>query len=99
MKTTLAALAVAGSFALWTAPASGQDLTGTWNVQSQTQRGTQNITLELVQDGSDLAGSVVMSFGGRRGGGGHLPAVALGQQTQLVQHARRTRHDRLARQR
>ena len=52
------------------APAVAQSLTGTWQVSSETRRGPRTSTLELVQDGSDLTGTVTFSFGGRRGGGG-----------------------------
>ena len=62
-----ALIAIAGIAA---APVAAQNLTGTWELESQTQRGTQNITLTLVQDGSELTGSVTQAFGGRGGGGG-----------------------------
>lgn len=65
MGAVLVAIAASSS-----APASAQNLTGTWNIESETQRGTQNITLTLAQDGTELTGTVTMSFGGRRGGGG-----------------------------
>jgi hypothetical protein len=51
-------------------PLAGQDLTGTWEVASQTQRGARNLTLTLVQDGGGLTGTVTLTMGGRRGGGG-----------------------------
>jgi hypothetical protein len=56
--------------ALSAAPVAAQDLTGTWEISSETQRGPQNLTLELVQDGSALTGTVTLTMGGRRGGGG-----------------------------
>ena len=56
--------------ALSVAPVAAQDLTGSWEISSETQRGAQNMTLELVQDGSALTGTVTLTMGGRRGGGG-----------------------------
>lgn len=56
--------------ALSATPASAQNLSGTWQISSETQRGTQNQTLTLTQDGSALTGTISFSFGGRRGGGG-----------------------------
>ena len=65
-----AALTLIAIAAMAAAPVAAQNLTGTWNLESQTQRGTQNIALTLVQDGSEMTGSVTMTLGGRRGGGG-----------------------------
>lgn len=62
-----AALTVLGLSAV---PIAAQDLTGRWEISSETQRGTQNMTLELEQDGSALTGTVTLTLGGRRGGGG-----------------------------
>ena len=47
-----------------------QSLTGTWIVSSEGRRGPQTSTLTLVQDGSALTGTITLSLGGRRGGGG-----------------------------
>lgn len=58
------------SVALAVVPVAAQDLTGSWNISSETQRGAQNMTLELIQDGSALTGTVTLTMGGRRGGGG-----------------------------
>lgn len=63
---TTAALVALGS----AAPAAAQTLTGTWEVSSETPRGAQTMTLELVQEGAELTGTVTMRMGGRRGGGG-----------------------------
>jgi len=52
------------------APLAGQDLTGTWEITAQGQRGARNMTLALVQDGGALTGTVTFTMGGRRGGGG-----------------------------
>lgn len=62
-----AALTVIG---LSVVPIAAQDLTGMWEISSETQRGTQNMTLEFEQDGSALTGTVTLTFGGGRGGGG-----------------------------
>lgn len=70
MKTRTLLAATVALFAVIAAPAAAQNLTGAWQVESQTQRGTQNITLDLAQDGSELTGTVTISLGGRRGGGG-----------------------------
>jgi len=59
------------TFAVFSAaPVAGQDLTGTWEISAQTQRGARNMTLMLVQDGGALTGTVTLTMGGRRGGGG-----------------------------
>jgi hypothetical protein len=64
----LALLAVAALTAAQ--PLSAQDLSGTWELSVETQRGTQTQTLVLVQEGARLAGRVTFSVGGRGGGGG-----------------------------
>ncbi len=64
----LGALVVAATLAA--APAVAQDLTGEWELTSQTQRGAMTMTLDLVQDGETLTGTITMLGGGRRGGGG-----------------------------
>jgi len=56
--------------ALSAAPIAAQDLTGTWELSQQTQRGPRTSTLELVQDGAELTGTLTLTLGGRRGGGG-----------------------------
>jgi len=70
MKTKLAALALAGTLAVWSAPVAAQTLTGTWQITSEGRRGAQTITIELVQNGSALTGTATFTGGGRRGGGG-----------------------------
>ena len=62
--------AVLTAAALSAAPAVAQSLTGTWELTSETQRGAQNMTLALTQDGAELTGSITLTMGGRRGGGG-----------------------------
>jgi hypothetical protein len=71
MNPRTAFFAVAAALAITAAPASAQTLTGTWQLTVQGQRGPQNMTLDLVQTGAELTGSVTMAMGGRgRGGGG-----------------------------
>lgn len=70
MNVRVTLFAVAAVAALTSVPAAAQGLTGTWQLTSQTQRGPQNTTITLVQDGSELTGTATFSFGGRRGGGG-----------------------------
>jgi len=57
------------AFALSASPAVAQNLTGTWQLTSETGRGTMTQTLVLQQDGDKLTGTVTFG-GGRRGGGG-----------------------------
>ena len=52
------------------APASAQSLAGTWEITSETGRGTRTQTLTLTVDGMTLTGTVSFTGGGRRGGGG-----------------------------
>ena len=69
MTVLLGVAAVATTLAA--APLAAQDLTGTWEISSQTRRGTQTMTLVLSQAGADLGGTVTLTMGGgRRGGGG-----------------------------
>ncbi len=58
------------ALALSAVPTAAQELTGRWEISSETQRGTQNMTLDLEQDGSALTGTVTLTLGGRPGGGG-----------------------------
>ena len=52
------------------APASAQSLAGTWEISSETGRGTRTQTLTLTVDGMTLTGTISFTGGGRRGGGG-----------------------------
>ena len=61
---------VAGSLTLASSPAAAQDLTGVWEVSSGTPRGTQTMTLGLVQEDEALVGTVTLVLRGRGGGGG-----------------------------
>jgi len=70
MKCRVMLTAALTAVALSTAPAAAQDLTGTWEVSSQTQRGTQTMTLALEQSGSTVTGTITLTPGGRRGGRG-----------------------------
>ena len=56
--------------ALSAAPVAAQNLTGTWELSQETQRGPRTSTLALVQDGTTLTGTLTLTLGGRRGGGG-----------------------------
>ena len=67
-RTIVAALVAVA--ALSAAPVAAQDLTGTWELSQQTQRGQRTSTLALVQDGAELTGTLPLTLGGRRGGGG-----------------------------
>jgi hypothetical protein len=52
------------------APVLAQDMTGTWELSSESPRGSRTMILAVVQDGSELTGTLTMTRGGRRGGGG-----------------------------
>ena len=52
------------------APVSAQSLAGTWEITSETGRGTRTSTLTLAVDGMTLTGTLTFTGGGRRGGGG-----------------------------
>ena len=65
------ALAAVAAVLALSAPAAAQDLSGGWEITSEGRRGAQTMTLMLVQDGSELSGTITMAMGGgRRGGGG-----------------------------
>lgn len=55
------------------APASAQNLSGTWQVTSEGRRGSVTQTLILRQEGSTVTGTVSFTGGGPRGGGGGAP--------------------------
>lgn len=57
------------ALALSASPVAAQSLTGTWQLTSETGRGTMMQTLVLQQDGTELTGTITFG-GGRRGGGG-----------------------------
>lgn len=59
--------------ALSAAPASAQNLSGTWQVTSEGRRGSQTQTLTLTQSGTALTGTISFAGGGARGGGGGAP--------------------------
>ena len=46
------------------------DLTGTWEISSENQRGARTTTFTFVQDGNTFTGTAQMAAGGPRGGGG-----------------------------
>lgn len=62
-------LAVTAMVVATSSPLAAQNLTGAWQVTSETPRGTQTITLSLAQNGGALSGNVTLPMGGRRGGG------------------------------
>ncbi len=66
----LTALLTAAVLATAPAPASAQSLAGTWELTSETGRGTRTSTLTLAVDGMTLTGTLTFTGGGRRGGGG-----------------------------
>ena len=70
MKHSALITALLAAAALTAAPASAQTLTGTWELTSETGRGTRTQMLTLVVEGSMLTGTVTFTGGGRRGGGG-----------------------------
>lgn len=58
-------------FALGVAGASAQvDVTGTWEVSWETQRGATTSTFTFVQEGTVLTGTALMAARGGPGGGG-----------------------------
>ena len=71
MRTSVLLGVAAFATTLAAVPLAAQDLTGAWEISSQTRRGAQTMTLELSQSGSDLSGTIALAMGGgRRGGGG-----------------------------
>lgn len=56
--------------ALVASPVLAQDMSGSWEITSQTPRGEQTMTLVVEQSGSELTGTVTMARMGRPGGGG-----------------------------
>ena len=71
LRALLPMLLIAVAFSA--APASAQNLSGTWQVTSEGRRGSVTQTLTLQQQGSTLTGTVSFSGGGPRGGGGGAP--------------------------
>jgi uncharacterized protein YfiM (DUF2279 family) len=51
-------------------PLQAQDVSGTWDITTTTQRGERTITVTLVQDGATVTGTAMMPMMGRPGGGG-----------------------------
>lgn len=73
LRGALVALCMAAG---WAAPAQAQTLTGSWALEAEGPRGPQEITLTLVQDGTELTGTAEMEMRGppgRGGGGGGRP--------------------------
>jgi hypothetical protein len=61
--------ALAATFAV-SAPASAQDVSGTWELSWETPRGAQTVVFTFVQEGTALTGSAEMRRGRPGGGGG-----------------------------
>ena len=70
MKYRIVGAALVAVASLSAAPVAAQNLTGTWELSQETQRGPRTSTLALVQDGTTLTGTLTLTLGGRRGGGG-----------------------------
>lgn len=69
-------------------PVLAQDMSGSWVITSETPRGEQTMALEVVQQGSELTGTVTMQRmgrGGRGGGGGGGGAGAPGRGPMAVE--------------
>jgi hypothetical protein len=71
LRPVISMLFVAAAFSA--APASAQNLAGTWQVTSEGRRGSVTQTLTLRQEGSTVTGTVSFTGGGPRGGGGGAP--------------------------
>jgi hypothetical protein len=72
---------VLAAAAVSAAPAAAQNITGTWQVRSQGQRGQMTQVVELTQDGSTLTGTVSFEGGGGRGGRGGGQAIEISNGT------------------
>jgi hypothetical protein len=82
MKLRASLTLLLAAAALSAAPASAQNLSGTWQISSEGPRGAVSQTLTLQQSGSTLTGTVTFAPGGRGGGGGGAPqAVAISNGT------------------
>lgn len=71
MKLPAVLTLVLAAAAIHAAPATAQNLTGTWQITTEGRRGPQTRTLVLRQDGNTLTGTITFGGGGGpRGGGG-----------------------------
>ena len=68
LRVVLTLLLAAAAFTA--APASAQNLTGTWQVTTEGRRGPQTQTLVLRQDANTVTGTITGGRGGGRGGAG-----------------------------
>jgi hypothetical protein len=75
MKLRAALILALVAAALNAAPASAQNMSGTWELISEGPGGEVTQTLILSQEGSMLTGTISFAPGGRRGGGGGAPQV------------------------
>jgi hypothetical protein len=82
LRPMLSLLTVLAAVAWSAAPASGQNLSGTWQISVENGRGgTMTQTLTLTQDGSTVTGSIDMQGGRGRGGGGGGGPVTISEGT------------------
>ncbi|MEM7416121.1 MAG: hypothetical protein AAF389_11530 [Gemmatimonadota bacterium] len=68
MRRVFLSAAMVALFLALPAPSTAQGLTGTWALEVEGPRGDQTVTLDVVQEGEALTGTVRMRIG-RRGGG------------------------------
>lgn len=61
---------MAAMLLLVTLPLQAQNVSGTWDITTTTQRGERTISVTLVQDGATVTGTATMPMMGRPGGGG-----------------------------
>ncbi len=67
IRAVLTLVALAAAFSA--APASAQNMSGTWQITSQGRRGSVTQTLVVQQQGSTITGTLTAMGGGPRGGG------------------------------
>jgi hypothetical protein len=81
MKLRAVMTLVLAAAAINAAPATAQNLTGTWQITSEGRRGSVTRTLVLRQDGATLTGTLSFGGGGGPRGGGGPPEVAISNGT------------------
>jgi hypothetical protein len=55
---------------LLASPLQAQDVTGTWEITSETQRGSRSFDVTFVQNGAEVEGTAILQMRGPPGGGG-----------------------------
>jgi hypothetical protein len=55
---------------LLASPLQAQDVTGTWEITSETQRGSRSFDVTFVQNGVEVEGTAILQMRGPPGGGG-----------------------------